>query len=152
MQGLVAFLDEKVLNKVETMRYVAANTSLPVPQIYHYGTAAENPTGLGLFIIMDYIEHHQNMSRVLDLKRPIDNRPVLDPDVRAEKLEFLYGEMANILLQLSSLKFPRIGSLAQAHEGDSITVQRRPLTMNMNVHTTMPTCVLSSLVYNMAGE
>ena len=89
------------------MRYVAANTSIPVPQIYHYGTAAENPTGVGPFIIMNYIEHHQNMSRVLlDLKRPIDNRLVLDPDVRAEKLEFPYGQMANILLQLSSLKFP----------------------------------------------
>lgn len=72
------------------MRYVAANTTIPVPRIYHYGSAAENPTGLGPFIIMDYIEHHQNMSRALqDPKRPVDDRPVLDPDIDQEKLEFL---------------------------------------------------------------
>ena len=59
-QGVVAFLDEKALNEVATMRYVAADTTIPVPRVYHYGTAAENPTGLGVFITMDYIEHHQN--------------------------------------------------------------------------------------------
>ena len=139
-----------------TMRYVAANTTIPVPRVYHYGTAAENPTGLGPFIIMDYIEHHQNMSRaLLDPKRSIDDRPVLDPDIGQEKLEFLYSQMANILLQLSSLNFPRIGSLAQAQEGDAVSVERRPLTVNMNellAHTNMPPRFLPSQTYGTAKE
>ena len=138
------------------MQYVAANTTIPVPRIYHYGIAAENPTGLGPFIIMDYIEHHQNMSRaLLDPKRSIDDRPVLDPNIAPEKLEFLYSQMANILLQLSSLNFPRIGSLGQAQEGDSVSVERRPLTVNMNellVHTNMPPRFLPSQTYNTANE
>lgn len=105
---------------------------------------------------MDYIEHHQNMSRaLLGPKLSIDHPPVLDPDIGQEKLELLYSQMANILIQLSSLTFPRIGSLAQADEGSSVTVQRRPLTMNMNeliVHTNMPTCVLPSQTYSTAEE
>lgn len=138
------------------MRYVAANTTIPVPRIHHYGTAAENPTGLGPFIIMDYIEHHQNMSRaLLDPKRPIDDRPVLDPDIDQEKLELLYSQMADILLQLSSLDFSRIGSLSQPQEGDPVSVERRPLTVNMDqllIHTNMPPQILPSQTYDTARE
>ena len=133
------------------MQYISANTTIPIPRIYHYGTAAENLTGLGPFIIMDYIDHHQTMSRtLLDPKRPINERPVLDPNISEEKLEFLYGQVANILLQLFSLDFPRIGSLNQAQE-----IQRRPLTVNMNelrIHTNMPLQILPSQTYETARE
>ncbi|KIH93607.1 hypothetical protein SPBR_09178 [Sporothrix brasiliensis 5110] len=44
------------------MRYVAAKTSIPVPHVYHYGIADENPVGLGPFIIMDYIDHYETLS------------------------------------------------------------------------------------------
>lgn len=71
----------------------------PVPHAYHSGTAAENPTGLGPFIIMDYIEHYQTMSReILDPNRPIRERQVLDPNIYEKNLELLYSQMANILL------------------------------------------------------
>ena len=93
------------------------------------------------------------MSRaLLDPQRPIDDHPVLDPDIGQEKLELLYGQMANILLQLSSLGFPRVGSLA--HDGSG-SIDGRPLTMNMNklvVHTKMPARVLPSQTYDTAGE
>lgn len=139
-----------------TMRYVAANTTIPVPRVYHYRTAAENPTGLEPFIIMDYIEHHQNMTRaLLDPKRPIDERPVLDPDIGQEKLELLYGQMANILLQLSAVTFHRIGSLGPPGDDGSASVDRRPLTINMNdliVHTKMPTGILPDKTYDAVKE
>ncbi|KAI1429747.1 phosphotransferase family protein [Xylaria sp. FL1777] len=148
IKGIVPFPDEKVRYEVATMRYVAASTTIPVPHVYHYGTAAENPLGLGPFIIMDYIEHHQNMSReLLDPKRPANERPVLDPDIGEEKLEFLYSQVANILLQLSSLKFPRIGSLIENEDGISTSVEGRPLIMNMIdlvVHTNAPASTLPS--------
>lgn len=138
------------------MRHVAANTTIPVPHIYHYGTAAENPTGLGAFIIMDYIEHHQNMSReLLDPKRALDDSPILDPDIAEEKLELLYGQMANILLQLSTLRFPRIGSLVKEVDSSSVSVKGRPLIPNMNdivVHTSAPASVLPSQTYASADE
>ncbi|KAI1120578.1 phosphotransferase family protein [Nemania abortiva] len=116
----------------------------------------DNPLGLGPFIIMDYIEHHQNMSReLLDPKRPIDERPVLDPDISEEKLEFLYSQIANILLQLSSLKFPRIGSLVEKEGGISTSVEGRPLIANMNdlvVHTSAPESILPCQTYASADE
>ncbi|KAK3315733.1 phosphotransferase family protein [Apodospora peruviana] len=130
IKGLVPFPDEKVRYEVATIRYVAANTTIPVPRVYGHGNAAENPTGLGPFIIMDWIEHDTNMSRaLLDTKRPADWRPILDPDIDQDRLEFLYRQMANILLQLSTLTLPRIGSLVE--DGEDVAVGGRPLTMNM---------------------
>lgn len=114
------------------MRYVAANTTIPVPKIYHYGTAAENPTRLGPFIIMDYIDHYRTMSDALN--DPIlgpDESHVLDVDISEQKLEFLYRQMANIILQLSTISFPQIGSLVQDEDG-SFSISGRPLTQNMN--------------------
>jgi aminoglycoside phosphotransferase (APT) family kinase protein len=137
------------------MRYIAKNTSIPVPHVYHYGSAAENPTGLGPFIIMDYIEHHRNMSRaLLDPDRAPDMRPILDPNISDEKLEFLYSQMASIILQISSMKFDRLGSLVEDSNG-SISVAGRPLTSNMGdivVHTGVPANILPSQTYASAGE
>jgi len=138
------------------MRYVAANTTIPIPHIYHYGTAADNPLGLGPFIIMDYIEHHQSMSReLLDPERPIHERPILNPDIGEEKLGFRYSQVASILLQLSSLKFPRIGSLVETEDESSISVGGRPLIVNMTdlvVHTNAPASILPSGTYASTDE
>ena len=154
--GVVAFPDEKIRYEVAAMRYVAANTTIPVPHVYHYATAADNPTGLGPFIIMDYVEHHHNMSReLLDPTRAYDDTPILDPEISEEKLEGLYAQMANILLQLSTLKFPRIGSLVQDDENQPASVETRPLTVNMNdivVHTDAPPDILPSQAYSSADE
>ncbi|KAI0108031.1 kinase-like domain-containing protein [Daldinia grandis] len=131
-EGIVKFPEEKVRYEVATMRYVAANTTIPVPRIYHFGAAAENPVGLGPFIIMDYIEHERTMSDALkDPALEPDESHVLDPTIDEGRLEFLYGQMANIVLQLSTLKFPRIGSLGEDQNGD-ISVSGRPLIQNMN--------------------
>lgn len=154
IKGVVPFPDEKVRYEVATMRYIAAHTAIPVPHVYHYATGAENPTGLGPFIIMDYIQHHQNMSRaLLDPERAISERPVLDPEIGEDKLEFLYAQMANILLQLSTLEFPRIGSLVENEGHDSISIKGRPLIQNMTdlvVHTNMPPSILPSQTYDSA--
>lgn len=114
------------------MRYVAANTTIPVPRIYHWGTAEENPLGLGPFMIMEYIEHETTLSHVLNDTSldPTDSHS-LDPKISDEKLEFLYRQMANIVLQLSTLSFPKIGSLVEDEEGH-ISVAGRPLMQNMN--------------------
>jgi hypothetical protein len=133
--GTNPFAEEKIRYEAETMRYVAAHTTIPVPRVYRYGTAAENPTGLGPFIIMDWVEHHQNMSRaLLDPTRPPQDRPVLDPSIGEAKLEKLYRQMANILLQLHALRFPRIGSLAreQDNEDGDVNVKGRPLIQSMS--------------------
>ncbi|KPM44173.1 hypothetical protein AK830_g2389 [Neonectria ditissima] len=156
IKGVVRFPEEKVSYEVATIRHVAAHTTIPVPHIYHHGTAAENIANLGPFIIMDYIDHHQNMSRaLLDPDRPIDDRPVLNPNIAQETLELLYGQMANILLQLSTLKFPRIGSLIEEKGESSVSVGGRPLIANMNdivVHTNAPASILPSKTYASSDE
>ncbi|KAK0384725.1 hypothetical protein NLU13_7203 [Sarocladium strictum] len=154
IKGIVPFPDEKVRYEAAVMRYIAANTTIPVPHVYHHATAAENPIGIGPFIIMDYIDHHQNMSReLLDPTLAFERRPVLDPQISERKLELLYAQMANILLQLSALRFPQIGSLAK-HE-ESASVMGRPLIANMNdivVHTNAPPAILPSQAYNSSAE
>lgn len=64
------------------MRYVAANTTIPVPKIYHWGTAEENPLGLGPFMIMEYIEHDKTLSHALNARTlgPTDSHS-LDPNM-----------------------------------------------------------------------
>ncbi|KAM7184499.1 hypothetical protein V8F33_012960 [Rhypophila sp. PSN 637] len=91
----------------------------------------------------------------LDPERASDKRPILDPDIGEEKLEFLYSQIASILLQLSSLKFPRIGSLVEEEGEVSISVKGCPLIANMNdlvVHTNAPASILPSQTYASTDE
>ncbi|EEP78052.1 predicted protein [Uncinocarpus reesii 1704] len=87
---------------------------------------------LGPFIIMEYIDHAMSMSEALNTPGfAVEDRPILNPRIDEEKLKMLYGQAADILLQLSTLSLPKIGSLSQI---DDFTweVTRRPLSINMN--------------------
>ncbi|OTB09419.1 hypothetical protein M426DRAFT_6691 [Hypoxylon sp. CI-4A] len=154
-KGIVKFPEEKVRYEVAVMQYVSANTTIPIPKIYYHGAEAENPTGFGPFIIMDYVEHERTMSDALkDPTLGIDEAHVLDPNITEQKLEFLYGQMANILLQLSTLTFPRIGSLVQETDGQ-FAVSRRPLIQNMNSLVEFagaPPSLLPSQTYSTADK
>lgn len=149
------FPEEKVKYEVATMRFMAANTTIPVPEIYFAGTADENPTGLGPFIIMEYVEHKCTMSEALkDPSLGPDEPHALDPNIPDQKLRFLYRQMANILLQLSRFKFDQIGSLAQDEQGN-FSASGRPLIQNMNSiieFTDAPPQLLPSKPYSNSGE
>lgn len=41
--GAVFFPEEKVMNEVATMRFLADKTSIPIPLIHHSGTKKESP-------------------------------------------------------------------------------------------------------------
>ncbi|RDL41505.1 Uncharacterized protein BP5553_01484 [Venustampulla echinocandica] len=91
---------------------LCAETTIPVPFILHYGMADESPGGLGPFIIMEYIDNSGDIADVLNTPgRPLGEKPVLDPHIDEEKLEYVYRQMADIMLQLSKCDFSRIGSL-----------------------------------------
>ncbi|KAM5449941.1 hypothetical protein MaudCBS49596_004704 [Microsporum audouinii] len=130
--GVTMFPEEKIRNEVAAIRYIQENTSIPVPFIIHWGSKEESPQGLGPFIIMEYIEHAMDLGAALNTPGyGADTPPVLDPNIDQEKLEMLYGQVADVLLQLSRLSLLRIGSLAQR---DDFTwgVASRPLSINMN--------------------
>ncbi|KAK3302830.1 kinase-like domain-containing protein [Chaetomium strumarium] len=120
LPGVNAFPDEKVRVEVATMRYIEKMTSIPVPHVYHWSTADENPLGLGAFIIMDYVHDERSLASVL--KDPTAEEPeqYLDPNIPTDKLERMYRQLASSILELSKLEMPKIGSL------------HRPLTVDMN--------------------
>ncbi|KAJ5216829.1 hypothetical protein N7468_009837 [Penicillium chermesinum] len=130
--GATMFPDEKVRNEVYIMRYIQQHTTIPVPFVLHWGTKEENPLGLGPFVIMEYIDHVMDLSDVLNTPGfAVKDRPSLDLNFDVAKLELLYGQLADILLQLSTLQLPRIGSLVQV---DDFTweVAQRPLSYSAN--------------------
>ncbi|KAG8420490.1 hypothetical protein J3459_011010 [Metarhizium acridum] len=45
-----------------------------------------------------------------------DIPPVVDPNIDEAKLEMLYRQVANVLLQLSKLELPLIGALEETDE------------------------------------
>jgi aminoglycoside phosphotransferase (APT) family kinase protein len=131
--GKVMFPGEKVRNEVAVMRYVQAHTSIPVPFILHWGTKEESPCGLGPFIVMEYVEHACDISDALNTPGiSYEERLILDPSIDEENLRKLYRQIADVLLQLSKLSFPRIGSLTQDDDDDTWDVTERPLSSNMN--------------------
>lgn len=112
--GAVFFPKEKVANEVATMRFLTDQTSIPIPFILDSGTKKESPLELSPFIMMEYIEHKTNMYDALNTPGcPKRERGILDPNIDDNKLESLYGQLAGVLLQLSKISFPRIGSLTQ---------------------------------------
>ena len=130
--GAVFFPEEKVMNEVALMCFLTDQTSIPIPFILHSGTKKESPLELGPFIMMDYIEHETKMYDTLNTPgRPSDEQGILDPNINKDRLEFLYGELADILIWLSTPSLPQIGSLSQINDF-TWEVTRRPLSMNMN--------------------
>lgn len=130
--GCSMFPEEKIRNEVAAMRYIRSHTSIPVPRVLHWGTREESPLRLGPFIIMDYIDHHTDASKVLNTPGlSWQDRPRLNPHISLDTLEMLYRQLADILLQLSKLEFPEIGSLAEVTAANW-EVRHRPLSLHIN--------------------
>ncbi|RDW67429.1 uncharacterized protein DSM5745_09295 [Aspergillus mulundensis] len=145
--GSTMFPEEKTRYEVAAMRYVQDQTSIPVPLVLHFGSKDQGPPvqGSGAFMLMEYVEHALTMNEALitpSLK--IEDRPILDPSIDEDKLERLYGEMADVLLQLSRVTLPQIGSLTQVDDftWDSSS---RPLTFAMNQLVSLGTLPRSKL-------
>ncbi|KAK0672097.1 hypothetical protein QBC41DRAFT_314219 [Cercophora samala] len=135
--------EEKIQAEVNLMRYVASNTTIPIPHIYHFGTASQNPTGLGPFIIMDY---HPNLISLSSLLRdPANNQShdVINPALSEDTILPLYGQMANIILQLDKLTMPQSGCLG--HVDGEYTVHTRALPQTLTDTITMAGCPESVL-------
>ncbi|KAF7176369.1 hypothetical protein CNMCM7691_002498 [Aspergillus felis] len=86
---------------------------------------------------MEYIDDDYDLVDALNTPGiPDDERPILDPQISEEQLMFAYGQMADIILQLSKHTFTEIGCIARANEDDDFdglwVVKHRPLTLNMN--------------------
>ncbi|THC87445.1 hypothetical protein EYZ11_013107 [Aspergillus tanneri] len=121
------YTDEKVAMEVTALSLIHNKTTIPVPRVRAWGPAANNPLGLGPFIMMDFV----NGVGLGDLLRdPNAERPsrVMREDISDSDIEVIYRQLANFLLQLFKLNFDRIGSLPSPQaEAESLTPPR-PLT------------------------
>ncbi|KAE8408675.1 hypothetical protein BDV37DRAFT_268297 [Aspergillus pseudonomiae] len=106
--GNIMYPEEKTRNEVSIMRFLsevtADRTPIPVPFVFHWTVTKESPSELGPFIIMKYIPHEGSS---------------------------LYGNLANIVLSLSTIHFNRIGS-PDKNDNSMWEVIRRPLSYSMN--------------------
>ncbi|PYH38612.1 uncharacterized protein BO87DRAFT_393201 [Aspergillus neoniger CBS 115656] len=135
--GASMFPEEKVQREVAVMQFLEHFTSLPIPHILHHRITEESPKDLGPFIIMEHISNEGDFIDALNVPgRSRDERPMLDPNVSEERLEWVYVQMADIMLQVSRHSFAEIGCIGKADEDDDFddtwVVKHRPLTFNMN--------------------
>ncbi|GFF54980.1 hypothetical protein IFM51744_08511 [Aspergillus udagawae] len=120
------------------MEFIGSRTQIPVPRVIAYGAAHENPTGLGPFVIMTWIEGRK-MSKILRKDAP-GKDDILDPDIDSRTLGLLYSQMAEILLELWKLDVNYIGRLGQDKQSRKHMVDGPPLTLEVN--ELMRTCGL----------
>jgi hypothetical protein len=104
------------------LRYIALNTSIPIPHIHGYGFSQTHPSGL-TFMIISYIPG----DRLLDI-----DLAALDPALRSH----LHGQLAGIFIQLRHCEFPHIGSLTLDPVDDQTTIfgHNRTLSIDINDH------------------
>ncbi|KAK0621402.1 hypothetical protein B0T17DRAFT_591296 [Bombardia bombarda] len=108
---------------------IRERTSIPVPTIYSWGVAADNPLGLGAFILMSFIKGTSINRLLRDSEAAVDTR-LMREDISDRDVESLFRQMADFQLQLFELDFDRIGSLPTPNTGFS--VQIRPLTWKVH--------------------
>jgi hypothetical protein len=71
------FIDDA--SAISVMRFLERNTGIRIPHIFHHGSSAESPLGLGPFIIMEYINHNADLVDALNIPGiPDDERPVFE--------------------------------------------------------------------------
>ena len=121
---------EKVRNEVMVIEYLREHTTIPLPNIRFWGLTEDSPEGLGPFIVMDFV-NGTDLDELL--KQPTDNNQqdvILDPDIDEAKLDIIYDQVADYMLQLCRLTFPRIGAVSK--DSGEWAIVDRPLTYNMN--------------------
>jgi aminoglycoside phosphotransferase (APT) family kinase protein len=126
MVGKIINADEKVEIEVATINLIRQRTTIPVPEVKVWGLAAENPLGLGPFMMVDFVEgiSVDNIFQTPDAR-------IMRQGVSERVLEVILRQAINFLLQIHKLDFPCIGSLTSAstisEDGFAATIHSRPL-------------------------
>jgi aminoglycoside phosphotransferase (APT) family kinase protein len=123
--------DEKVWNEVQVLEFLREKTTIPVPRVVSWGMTEDSSEHLGPFIIMDFVD---GTCLATILEQPTENTReyILKTDVDDTKLNYLYEQLADYMLQLSRLDFTAIGAITKDHTSDKWNASARPLTYNMN--------------------
>ncbi|KAH9211811.1 hypothetical protein DL95DRAFT_464505 [Leptodontidium sp. 2 PMI_412] len=122
------YANEKVAMEVAVINLIRNETTIPVPKIHVWGVAAQNPLGLGPFVIVEFIQDGVSLNDLL--KDPNDGTRLLREDLNDEEIEIIYRQFAKFLLQLLKLDFEQIGSLDSPTPGLRFPI--RPLTWKVH--------------------
>ncbi|KAF4414802.1 Protein kinase-like domain protein, partial [Fusarium austroafricanum] len=140
--------EEKVTNEAMTMEYIRKHTQIPIPTVHYWGNTEQSPGKLGPFLIMDFVEG-ENLGRFLAAPTDDKSAPiVLNPEIDAYILDGIYEQIAQFILELSRLEFPRIGAIAPDHSSGKWNVVGRPLTYDMNEVVTAGGCSPTEVTLN----
>ena len=124
--------EEKVRNEVHFLEFLKEKTTIPVPRVLSWGGIEESPKQLGPFIIMEFVEGMSLASLLKEPTKTEQDEVILADNVDDVKLDFVYEQLADYMLQLSRLGFTSIGALSKDRSTNEWTVAGRPLTYNMN--------------------
>ena len=86
----------RLKSEIATMKYVQQHSNIPVPEVYAYDSNPDNPVGVP-YILMSKLPGSNLAPKWEDLN-DIGKRKVL-------------GQIADLMMELSSHRFPKIGSL-----------------------------------------
>ncbi|KAG4440783.1 hypothetical protein IFR05_003711 [Cadophora sp. M221] len=123
------YADEKIAMKVKVLSLIRERTSILVLVVYSWGLAADNPLGLGAFILMEFSECASVNHLLKDLNAAVDTRLIRE-NISDNDIEFLFRQIYCFQLQLFELDFDRISSLPTPKTGFSATI--RPLTWKIH--------------------
>ncbi|KAM0812778.1 hypothetical protein AB5N19_12769 [Seiridium cardinale] len=127
MVGKVMHADEKVEIEVATMKLIRQQTSIPIPSVKAWGLAADNPLGIGPFIMMEFIEG----IGVDEIIQNTDAR-IMREDINQVVVEKIFRQTVGFQLQLRKLDFPHIGSVISnsmsCEPSFAATITSRPFT------------------------
>jgi hypothetical protein len=110
-------VDEKVKTEVATMMFLSEKTTIPTPQLIGYGLTGNSRHRLGLpFLILTHV--------------PGKPLAVVWKELKTKSKEKIYDQLVDLVLQLRSHPFDRIGSLTLDDSGHWI-LANRPLTKSL---------------------
>lgn len=128
---LTARRDEKVKREVQILQYLRENTNLPVPFVNSWGLTDESPSNLGPFIIMDYIDGTALTTLLRKPAQSEEDNVILRDDIDDSKLDYVYEQLAEFMIELSRPDFDAIGAITKTSDHQWLATGS-PFTYNMN--------------------
>ncbi|KJZ73835.1 hypothetical protein HIM_06728 [Hirsutella minnesotensis 3608] len=128
--GCMAFPEEKISNEVQVIEFLVEKTTIPIPRLISWGLTQESPQQLGPFIISDFIDG-VSLSSLLEDRIDRGGQNV-EPEPGDQRLDTIYEQIADIMLQLFQFDFPQIGAISKHSPSQTWSVSGRPLTYRMN--------------------
>jgi hypothetical protein len=113
-----SFLEEKVRDEVQVLKVLQEKTSILVPEVLSWGTTDESPSQIGPFLIMEF-KAGMKLCVFLQEKGGTEHDDVkLLKEVGNPKLDRIYEQIANYMLELARLDSSAIGAISEDPSGE----------------------------------